>query len=304
MNYIRNFFADSRLRAKITKLVRDCVGTDLVVKHGVTECGQLADEHPVYVLTALAETMGSSRPQHTLSALCLLEYLVGTCNHAFHLALAQHTAMQERLLSWTTRRTENDAQRQAQRLARLTVLEYSRMFMDDPQLAPLAGLAEEFTRRTNKNLMRCINLQKRKVTFREPRSGDFFDVSPQESRGTSSQPMHEVRRIDLRAPEVWRCPACHCMNAPAAHKCVACETVRLEPEESVPRGTVVHSSRTEEKEEARLAAASEDPVETHSDNVFAPSAAEHQQQQQQHVDPAVGSSTTSPLRDGSVFTAS
>lgn len=230
MNYIRGIWSDVRLKYHVYQVVSDCVlkreepsfTTDLI------ECVELADAHAQLVLAALRKSLLFSNPISTYNTLLLLEQLVSLCNYTFHLALAQDYAIQDKIIYIAARRAETTDQRTAQRLARLTLLEYSRIFVDDRDLLRLSALASSFENRTRKSLLRSINIQHRKVHFRDVESGDIIPISPKESLGSvSAGAAREVRPFKLAAaPEVWPCHVCAYLNAPSATKCAACETQR------------------------------------------------------------------------------
>ncbi|KAK7200621.1 Zn-finger in Ran binding protein [Novymonas esmeraldas] len=230
MNYLRNVVSDVKLRYRAGRVVADCVlkREQPHFPQFLTECVAIADESPELILSSIRLYLVFTQPESAYGGLLLLEQLVSLCNYAFHLSLARDYDTQDRIVHLAMKRGEGEAHRKAQRLARLTLLEYSRVFVDDRDLLRLSALASSFEHRTHKSLMRCLNVQNRRVRFRDVASTDIIDISPKECIGfTSSSTSRPVKPLQLSsAPEVWPCHVCTYLNAPSAMRCAACETLR------------------------------------------------------------------------------
>lgn len=230
MNYLRSVVSDVKLKYRVGRVVYDCVAKreQPEFTQYLTECVSIADGHPELVLTTLHEYLTFRLPENAYGGLLLLEQLVSLCNYGFHLALAKDYDIQDRIIQLAVKRGEGEAHRKAQRLARLTLLEYSRVFVDDRDLLRLSSLASSFEYRTRKSLMRCLNVQNRRVRFRDVDKSDIIPISPKESLGsTSGATSRAVAPLRLSsAPEVWPCHVCTYLNAPSATRCAACETLR------------------------------------------------------------------------------
>ncbi|EPY35578.1 hypothetical protein STCU_01096 [Strigomonas culicis] len=272
MNFLRSTFADAKLRYRISHLVSDAVArkapsrssggsgntkkgtessstanggssTSGAVDATFTECMRVADLHPDLVLHALRDHLSYSHPEMAYGALKLLEYLVSCCSYGFHVVLARQSSLQEKLLQLAVRRTEDDPHRLVQREARLALLEWSRTFADDADLAPLAQLAAVFERRTHKSLMRSLNLLTKRVGFADVRKEDYVMISPKENPGSMTSPSsHRPRPVSLHAAEVWSCPVCSYLNAPSAAKCAGCDTARFAKTEVNAKHAIVLAS--------------------------------------------------------------
>lgn len=230
MNYLRNVVSDVKLKYRAGRVVADCVlkREQPEFPQFLTECVSIADGHPELVLSTIRLYLAYNQPESAYGGLLLLEQLVSLCNYAFHLALARDYDIQDRIIHLAMKRGEGEAHRKAQRLARLTLLEYSRVFVDDRDLLRLSALASSFEHRTRKSLMRCLNVQNRRVRFRDVEKSDIVPISPKECAGhTSGSGSRPVTPLHLSsAPEVWPCHVCTYLNAPSATRCAACETLR------------------------------------------------------------------------------
>jgi hypothetical protein len=231
MNYLRNVVSDVKLKYRASRVVYDCIAKreQPEFTQYLTESVNIADSHPELILSTLHEYLSFRQPENAYGGLLLLEQLVSLCNYGFHLALAKDYDIQERIIQLAVRRGEGEDHRKAQRLARLTLLEYSRVFVDDRELLRLSSLASSFEYRTGKSLLRCLNVQNRRVRFRDVDKDDIIPISPKESLGsTSGTTSRAVAPLRLSsAPEVWPCHVCTYLNAPSATRCAACETLRL-----------------------------------------------------------------------------
>ncbi|KAL7696785.1 hypothetical protein N2W54_000843 [Lotmaria passim] len=230
MNYLRNVVSEVKLKYKAGRVVYDCITKREQQEFTgyLTQCVSIADGRPDLVLSSLHEYLSFRQPENAYGGLLLLEQLVSLCNYGFHLALAKDYDIQDRIIQLAMKRGEDEAHRKAQRLARLTLLEYSRVFVDDRELLRLSSLASSFEHRTHKSLLRCLNVQNRRVRFREVDKNDIVPISPKESLGsTSGTTARTVTPLRLSsAPEVWPCHVCTYLNAPSATRCAACETLR------------------------------------------------------------------------------
>lgn len=154
----------------------------------IKECLVCAETNPDAFFKVLCRYLHHSRlPEKLYKTLELLEFLVQRLNHSFHLALARNREVQKRLLLLATRRSLSPEQRRTQRLARLTLLEYSRIFADDPSLAYLSTLAGLYESRTGRSLLRSLNVQQRHVCFVEPEPKDIIMISPRNGSIGSSE---------------------------------------------------------------------------------------------------------------------
>ncbi|CAJ1031408.1 hypothetical protein Q4I30_005818 [Leishmania utingensis] len=230
MNYLRTIVSDVKLKYRASLVVDECVlGREKPeFPKFLTECVTIADGHPELILSTIRLYLIYSQPESAYGGLLLLEQLVSLCNYAFHLALARDCDIQDLIIHLAVRRGEGEAHRKAQRLARLTLLEYSRVFVDDRDLMRLSSLISSFEHRTHRSLMRCLNVQNRRVHFREVGVNDIVLISPEECLGCpSSSAGRPVKPLQLSsAPEVWPCHVCTYLNAPSATCCAACETLR------------------------------------------------------------------------------
>ncbi|KAG5497790.1 hypothetical protein GH5_02580 [Leishmania sp. Ghana 2012 LV757] len=240
MNYLRTVVSDVKLKYRASRVVAECVlkREQSEFPKFLTECVTIADGHPELILSTVRLYLAYSQPEKAYSGLLLLEQLVSLCNYAFHLALARDYDIQDRIIHLAMRRGEGEAHQKAQRLARLTLLEYSRVFVDDRDLLRLSALLSSFEHRTHKSLMRCLNVQNRRVRFRDVEKSDIIPISPKECAGyTSTSADRPVKPLQLcSAPEVWPCHVCTYLNAPSATRCAACETLRA-TDMAVPRSS-------------------------------------------------------------------
>ncbi|CAG9578132.1 conserved hypothetical protein [Leishmania major strain Friedlin] len=230
MNYLRTVVADVKLKYRASRVVAECVlkREQPEFPKLLSECVTIADGHPELILSTIRLYLEYNQPERAHGGLLLLEQLVSLCNYAFHLALARDCNIQDRIIHLAMKRGEGEAHQKAQRLARLTLLEYSRLFVDDRDLLRLSALVSSFEHRTHKSLMRCLNVQNRRVRFRDVEKSDIIPISPKECAGfTSSSAGRPVKPLQLSsAPEVWPCRVCAYLNAPSAARCAACETLR------------------------------------------------------------------------------
>ncbi|CBZ28700.1 conserved hypothetical protein [Leishmania mexicana MHOM/GT/2001/U1103] len=229
MNYLRTVVSDVKLKYRASRVVAECVlrREQPEFSQFLTECVTIADGHPELILSTIRLYLEYNQPGRAYGGLLLLEQLVSLCNYAFHLALARDYDIQDRIIHLAMKRGEGEAHQKAQRLARLTLLEYSRLFVDDRELLRLSALVSSFELRTHKSLMRCLNVQNRRVRFRDVEKSDIIPISPKECAGfTSSSGDRPVKPLQLSsAPEVWPCRVCTYLNAPSATRCAACETL-------------------------------------------------------------------------------
>lgn len=217
-------------KRRIHHLIRDAVGKIDLAKlkeHGIVpfpstflqECIQLAEgPHADWLLTAIAESLQPSSPMTAYGALKLLEYLVTWCNGSFHHAMSEHTQFREKLLGLAMARvvehveskptkknnqsasgkdvchSQSHVSRDTQHLARLTILEYSRIFAGEEKLEPLAQLAASFEFRTKRSLLRAIHVQERHVGFREIKPEDVISIPSHSSEEMSR------RDVESRLP--------------------------------------------------------------------------------------------------------
>ncbi|KAG8347467.1 hypothetical protein ERJ75_001243900 [Trypanosoma vivax] len=181
MDFLRRTFNDVKLRFHIHSTLFAAATVPVSLSH---ECLELAERHPELVVTTLAAGLNSSSIQHSHGYLELLEKLVSSCSSSFHLAMARDYALQEALVSLITMPVEGAAQRGLRHLARLTLLEYSRIFADDPNLQRLSRLARIAEKRTGRHLLRAIELEDKSVRFIDPRPQDVIVFNP--ANGTLS----------------------------------------------------------------------------------------------------------------------
>ncbi|CAD2218288.1 hypothetical protein AGDE_13343 [Angomonas deanei] len=73
--------------------------------------------------------------------------------------------------------------------------------------------------------MRSINIQSKKVAFKEVTAQDIIPISPKERPGTMSS-TSKPTSLAFTA-EVWPCPVCNYLNAPSAKKCASCDTLHI-----------------------------------------------------------------------------
>ncbi|GET90606.1 hypothetical protein, conserved [Leishmania tarentolae] len=230
MNYLRTVVADAKLKYRASRVVAECVlrREQPNFPKFLTECVTIADRHSELILSTIRLYLQCNQPERAYGGLLLLEQLVSLCNYAFHLALAKDYDIQDCIIHLAMKRGEGEAHQNAQRLARLTLLEYSRVFVDDRDLLRLSSLISSFEHRTHRSLMRCLNVQNRRVRFRDVEKSDIILISPKECVGfTGSSADRSVKPLQLSsAPEVWPCRVCAYLNAPSVTRCAACETVR------------------------------------------------------------------------------
>lgn len=221
MNYILSAIASSRSKRRIYALINSVVSkispedekerNELPISPVVlNECVEVAESDKVNSLfLAFFDFLRPSSPVKAYGALKLLEYFVQRCNRNFHVALANCTRLHEKILNLAifrvTEKSDNwdyskkkdedfllsKHSRQAQRLARLTILEYSRLFVGDSLLEPLAALAKTFESRTKRNLFRAINIQERRVGFRKIKPSDVILIAS-DGCYPSMQGMHSL----------------------------------------------------------------------------------------------------------------
>ncbi|TPP43482.1 hypothetical protein CGC20_7580 [Leishmania donovani] len=206
MNYLRTVVADVKLKYRASRVVAECVlrREQPEFPQFLTECVTIADGHPELILSTIRLYLEYNQPERAHGGLLLLEQLVSLCNYAFHLALARDYDIQDRIIHLAMKRGEGEAHQKTQRLARLTLLEYSRLFVDDRDLLRLSALVSSFEHRTHKSLMRCLNVQNRRVRFRDVEKSDIIPISPKECVGfTSSSAGRPVKPLQLSsAPEM------------------------------------------------------------------------------------------------------
>lgn len=272
MSFLRDAIAHTRVNYRVARVVStvlssspptqasaalsSCDGTAL---ESLSECQQFSASHPEVILRSIAVFLSFSQGQKALRALRLLEYLVQTGNHSFHLSLSKCNSVQQRLLDLAMSRLPSshddvhEVHKAVQRMARLTLLEYSRLFIGDEALQKLATLAGLFESQSRKHLMRCLNVEHRHVCFTEPQQGDFVLISPRPSptelpsspsAGVAALPGAPYARLSdffdahsplvpaplptsMTDPQRWECQACGEENSPMAQRCSTCETPRL-----------------------------------------------------------------------------
>lgn len=226
MNYLRSALSDARQRYHVNRIICAILLQRNNSAESIAEAVNFADRHPELVLTVMRNQLSYAKPDVVHRVLILLETLVGRCNYSFHIALAHYKPIQDKILALAIRRAEDAEQRRTQHLARLTLLEYSRLFRDDVELAELAQLATLFEFKTHKNLMRCLNVHRRRVRFKEPCSTDVVllranDIGANPSDAEASRAVAPIR---ISHVEVCPCMACGYLNAPSALVCASCET--------------------------------------------------------------------------------
>lgn len=227
MSFLERAFSNVKLSLRVSRVVHLAVSKGQDIRTHLVECVSLADEYPAMVLGELLQYLSYSHAELSFGALMLLEHLVGSCNYNFHVALANNPTVQEKIVTLAIRRAEDEPHRKTQRLARLTILEYSRMFRDDKDLRPLSRLADAYERRTHKSLLRSLNVQQRKVGFKVIQPQDIVVYTPSDQATSSvGAGVKDIAPIKLSAAEVWPCHVCTYLNSPAASRCAACETVR------------------------------------------------------------------------------
>ncbi|KAH9579819.1 zinc finger protein [Trypanosoma melophagium] len=208
MEFLRRTLADARLRLHVS--------ATLAAGGSLAEALALAERHPAVVLAVLRDGLTDAPPLAAQRRLRLLERLVDAGGYAFHRAMARDTALHAQLVRLAAARAETEEQRRTRRLARLTVLEYSRMFADDPELRSLTTLVGAVEKCTGRSLLRSIEVENKKVTFIEPRPEDIILISP--IRRSAKDSPAQVK------PSTWSCHICTYMNKPNSAKCFACKT--------------------------------------------------------------------------------
>ncbi|ESL09247.1 hypothetical protein TRSC58_03036 [Trypanosoma rangeli SC58] len=213
MDFFRRAFADARLRYHVSKVVLAAIATPAKLS---AEFLSLVEEHPLVVLSLLRDHLQTGSP-HTYAYLQLLEKIVDACSFSFHAAMAADLALQEKLVQLAVTRAEGAERRKVRHLARLTLLEYSRMFVDVPELRSLARLAGLVEKLTGKSLMRALAVENKKVAFIDLRPEDIILISPVE------EPLN-APPSPQRKQAAWPCHACTYMNGLQATACVVCKT--------------------------------------------------------------------------------
>jgi len=222
MSFFRDAITHTRVNYRAARMVSTVLSSspptqasaassscDGIALESLTECQQFSVSHPEVILRSIAVFLSFSQGRKALRALRLLEYLVQTGNHSFHLSLSKCNSVQQRLLDLAMSRLPpfhddaHEVHKAVQRMARLTLLEYSRLFIGDEALQKLATLAGLFESQSRKHLMRCLNVEHRHVCFTEPQQRDFVLISPRPSL-QSGRP---------RPPLGWRC--CPVLRTPA-----------------------------------------------------------------------------------------
>ncbi|KEG10788.1 hypothetical protein DQ04_03291050 [Trypanosoma grayi] len=245
MDFLKRTFADAKLRLQVSRML---AAASTHPKQLSTECLELAEKHPVQVLAVLRDNLNYPNAEQSYAYLLLLEKLVDSCSYSFHTAMARDATLHEKLVNLAVTRAEGIGHRRVRRLARLTLLEYSRMFADDRDLQSLSQLAGVVERRTGRKLMRALEVERKAVKFIEPRPEDIIPITPHEW-STKASPQRQK-------PTTWSCHICTYMNKAYATKCLTCRTPRLTrtatpppvgltngtvaPEEKVFNGTVLH----------------------------------------------------------------
>ncbi|RNF26165.1 uncharacterized protein Tco025E_01565 [Trypanosoma conorhini] len=228
MDFLRRAFAETRLRYHVSKVIfAESASTGKLSR----ECLSLVEEHPLVVLSVLREHLHTGSP-HAYAYLHLLEKIVDACSFSFHAAMSADHALHEKLVKLAVARAEGGERRKVRRLARLTLLEYSRMFVDVPELQSLAKLAGLVEKVTGKSLMRALAVESKKVAFVDPRPEDIILISPVEV------PVKAVPSPQ-RTSTAWSCHICTYVNRPQATTCVVCRTPKTTRAASPP----VHKSK-------------------------------------------------------------
>ncbi|EAN94783.1 hypothetical protein C3747_113g79 [Trypanosoma cruzi] len=227
MDFLKRTFADTRLRYHVSKVLFAASTSSAKLS---TECLLLAEQHPTLVLAVLRENLQPGSHQ-SYAYLLLLEKIVDACSFSFHAAMALDCTLHDKLVKLATTRAEGEENRKVRRLARLTLLEYSRMFVDVPELKSLSRLAGCVEKITGRSLMRSIEVESKKVTFVDPRPEDIILISPTEVPAKASLP-------PSRKPAVWSCHVCTYINRPHATVCVVCRT----PKATRPTSPPVHKA--------------------------------------------------------------
>ncbi|ORC91069.1 uncharacterized protein TM35_000074930 [Trypanosoma theileri] len=228
MEFLRRTVADARLRLRVSATV--AAGGPLA------EALALAERHPAVVLAALRDGLADAPAPAAQQRLRLLERLVDAGGYNFHRAVARDTALHAQLVRLAAARAETEEQRRTRRLARLTVLEYSRMFADDPELRSLTTLLEAVEKCTGRSLLRSIEVENKRVTFIDPRPEDIILISP--IRRSAKDLPTQVK------PSTWSCHICTYMNKPTSTKCFACKTPRPTRPSSPPPPQTVTATAT------------------------------------------------------------
>ncbi|RNE99172.1 hypothetical protein TraAM80_08339 [Trypanosoma rangeli] len=213
MDFLRRTFAEARLRYHVSKVFVEASATPAKLS---AEFLSLVEEHPLVVLSLLRDHLQTGSP-HAYAYLQLLEKIVDACSFSFHAAMATDHALQEKLVQLAVTRVEGAEKRKVRRLARLTLLEYSRMFVDVPQLRSLARLAGLVEKLTGKSLMRALAVENKKVAFIDLRPEDIILISPVE------EPLKALPSPQ-RKHAAWPCHACTYVNRSQATACVVCNT--------------------------------------------------------------------------------
>nr|CCC90880.1 conserved hypothetical protein [Trypanosoma congolense IL3000] len=208
MDFFRRTFNNIKLRLHISKVFQEASKYPVVLS---PECLELAESYPAIVAAVIGDSLGKSSTLHVYGYLLLLEKLVNSCSSAFHSAMAQNCALQENLVLLATGRADGAERRRSRHLARLTLLEYSRMFADVPELRSLATLATAAEQRTGRHLLRAIVLENKSVRIIEPRPQDIVVFSPTESTAGSA--------VQTELPAVWPCSICTSMNRRSDESC-------------------------------------------------------------------------------------
>ncbi|AAZ11725.1 Zn-finger in Ran binding protein and others, putative [Trypanosoma equiperdum] len=225
MEFFRRTFHDIKLRLHVSKVCSEASKAPAVPP---TECMELAEAHPHLVASVIGDGLGRTSGAHLYGYLVLLEGLVNSCSSSFHSAMAQDCVLQENLVSLAIGRAEGSERRRSRHLARLTLLEYSRMFADEPELQSLAVLARKVEQRTGRHLLRAIVLENKSVRFVDPRPQDIVVYSPTESTvGTAAS---------ADGPAAWPCPICTSVNRSTDETCLACGAARYRNSNTFPLG--------------------------------------------------------------------
>lgn len=217
MNFFKQAFSETVRRYHASKVLY----TASTLSGGLpAECFELAEKDPALVVTVLRECLNCADAERSHAYLVLLEKLVDACSFHFHLAMAQDQALHDKLVRLAVTRAEGEEHRKVRRAVRLMLLEYSRMFLDPPELRALASLAAVVEKDTGRSLIRAIEVEKKKVSFVDPRPEDIILISSVRElvAQSSSPPRQEVA--------TWSCHVCTYTNEIDCTRCDACKTVR------------------------------------------------------------------------------
>lgn len=226
VDVLRNAFQEVQLRLRVSRVVSAATQSASLEpsRESTDEIVALASEHPALVLSSLQDRLGSHSVTTVYLTLRILEACANQSNYAFHLALSQSNVVLSRLVELASQHADNDSARQVRSVARQMTLDFSRMFSDNPNLAPLASLGSRVERASGRHLLRSVIMEKRRIKIQMPSEDDVLVY-----RQTAPLLEGALRLRDLRAPPQTDAAGTSGSNAPSLEQSQPCDVVAASP---------------------------------------------------------------------------